>query len=183
MKKVESLSVYNHQIPGLLILLFSSIFFSSTNAQNKIQRSGDVLALAIPLTSFATPYFLKDTSGFVECLESFACDISITYALKYIVGETRPDKSDKRSFPSGHTSASFAGASFIQRRYGWKYSVPLYCAAAYTGFTRYFSNKHYIHDVIAGASVGILSSCIFTNKRIKIAPVAQNNFYGVIIKL
>lgn len=35
------------------------------------------------------------------------------------LSEWRPDHSDRKSFPSGHTSVSFAAAATLQKRYGW----------------------------------------------------------------
>src|SRR5437868_2826908 len=38
-----------------------------------------------------------------------------TYTLKYSIAEERPNGNDSHSFPSGHTSISFAGAEFIRK--------------------------------------------------------------------
>ncbi len=65
-------------------------------------------------------------------------------------------------FPSGHTSTTFQSASFIQRRYGWKYGIPAYALAAFTGYSRINAQKHDGWDVLAGAVVGIGSSYLFT---------------------
>ena len=44
----------------------------------------------------------------------------VTQVIKYSVRRTRPDGSSNSSFPSGHTSGSFATATVLQRHYGWK---------------------------------------------------------------
>mgnify|MGYP003320537735 FL=1 len=78
-----------------------------------------------------------------------------TYGLKFISGRIRPDGSNRRSFPSGHTSSSFLAATIAHDLYGSKVSVPAYLLAGLTGVSRIHDNKHYLSDVIFGASLGI----------------------------
>ncbi len=67
------------------------------------------------------------------------------------------------SFPSGHASAAFSGASFIQKRYGWQYGIPAYLAASFVGYSRVEADQHYVEDVLAGAAIGIISTFIFAD--------------------
>lgn len=82
--------------------------------------------------------------------------LSWTYAIKYAVDRTRPN-GDPRSFPSGHTSATFATAMVLQKHYGWKLGVPVFAAATYTAAERVTNNKHWASDVAFGAVIGTLS--------------------------
>jgi membrane-associated phospholipid phosphatase len=66
--------------------------------------------------------------------------MSRTYLAKYTVNRTRPN-GDPRSFPSGHTSASFATAQVLQGHYGWKVGVPVYAVATYTAGERVSNNS------------------------------------------
>ena len=109
--------------------------------------------------------------------------LGVTYALKYIVKKERPDRSDNHSFPSMHTSTSFAAAAFIQRRYGWKWGLPSYILSTYVGWTRVYGKKHDWWDVAAGAAIGAGSSYIFTRPfarkyNLTISPVAGDGHYG-----
>jgi membrane-associated phospholipid phosphatase len=79
---------------------------------------------------------------------------AITNGLKFTVRRARPD-GGRNGFPSGHTSAIFATASVLHRRYGWKAGVPAYLLASYTGVSRLSENKHYPSDVLFGAAVGL----------------------------
>lgn len=79
-------------------------------------------------------------------------------SLKYTVCEMRPDGSRRNSFPSGHTATAFVGAELVRIEYGWGWGAAAYTAAAATGFLRMYNEKHWFHDVIAGAGIGILSA-------------------------
>lgn len=50
----------------------------------------------------------------------------------------------------------------MRKRYGWEYGLPAYALASFVGYSRVESRQHYAHDVIAGASIGIVSSYLFT---------------------
>jgi len=77
-----------------------------------------------------------------------------TDLLKRSVGRQRPDKSDHRSFPSGHTSHSFTVATVFNELYGPKIGVPAYLVATIVAISRINDNKHYLSDVVFGAGLG-----------------------------
>ena len=81
-----------------------------------------------------------------------------TTALKKLATRTRPDGSDRLSFPSGHTSTAFAWATVAQAHYGWKTGVPSYLAAGVIGLSRVTKDKHHLSDVIAGATIGYVTA-------------------------
>jgi hypothetical protein len=81
----------------------------------------------------------------------------VTEALKHAVDETRPN-GGRYSFPSGHASFAFSGAEFIRNEYGWQWGVPAYAAASFVAWSRVEARKHYTHDVLAGAAVGIVAN-------------------------
>ena len=51
------------------------------------------------------------------------------YTLKHIVRSERPDRSDRYSFPSGHSAWAFAGATVVAKELGWR--SPWYSVGAY----------------------------------------------------
>lgn len=86
-----------------------------------------------------------------------------TYLTKHVVDERRPDGSDTRSFPSGHSAWAFMGATMATRELAWRspwYSVGAYTLASAVGLERVMSRRHYPVDVVAGAGIGILSTQI-----------------------
>jgi|GEM_PF-486887 len=73
----------------------------------------------------------------------------------------RPDGSDYRSFPSGHTAQAFLAASIVHTELRDKsqwYGVGAYAVATTVGAFRMLNNKHWQSDVLAGAGYGILSA-------------------------
>lgn len=80
---------------------------------------------------------------------------------KRLVGRVRPDGSDNRSFPSGHSAAAFLTASLFAKEYGhlspW-YSVGAYGVATSTALLRRMNDHHWMGDVMVGAGIGILST-------------------------
>lgn len=59
------------------------------------------------------------------------------------------------SFPSGHTSSSFAAAAVFYRYLPKKLGIPSVILAGLIGFSRLYVGVHYPTDVIAGAIMGI----------------------------
>ena len=80
----------------------------------------------------------------------------VVVPIKLAVGRRRPDGSDRRSFPSGHTASAFAAARYVHGRHGGHASLPLYGLAVVTGLGRIEGNRHYLSDVLAGAALGVV---------------------------
>lgn len=91
-------------------------------------------------------------------LESIAITQLITQSLKLTTLRTRPNKSDNHSFPSGHTSSTFALAGSLNGIYGWRVGIPAYLCASVVGAQRINQNAHYLSDVLVGALIGYLVS-------------------------
>lgn len=179
----------------LSALLAFSLFASAAGqelqvagSRKAVRTSGDVLAFVTPVASLATVLALQDWEGLKQGALSGVTTVGLTYALKYIVKKERPDRSDMHSFPSMHTSISFAGAAFIQRRYGWKWGIPAYVVSTYVGWSRVYGKKHDWWDVVAGAVIGAGSSYLFTRPFAKehnltISPVAGNGACGIYLSM
>jgi len=79
-------------------------------------------------------------------------------ALKYTVRRDRPDHSNDKSFPSGHSASAFSTATVLQRYYGWKVGVPAYALGSYVALARMSWNRHHASDVVMGAGFGIAAA-------------------------
>ncbi|GBD96397.1 MAG TPA: phosphatase PAP2 family protein [Nitrospirae bacterium] len=169
----------------VLLAVFILFFNNTVSAEDNIKRAGDILQILLPAAAMGMTYIKGDEQGRKQFYKSFTATMAVTYALKLGVPDMRPDGSDNKSFVSGHTSAAFSGASFIQRRYGWKPGIPAYAAAAFVGWSRIEAKKHYIDDVARGAAIGILSTYIFTSpyKGVTITPVTGEDTYGISLQM
>lgn len=81
---------------------------------------------------------------------------TMTAAIKLSVGRTRPDGT-QYSFPSGHSSVTFATATVLQRHLGWKAGIPAYGLATYVAASRVQDKRHFLSDVTFGAALGIVA--------------------------
>lgn len=79
----------------------------------------------------------------------------LTSAIKVTVDRTRPNGGNY-SFPSGHTSATFASAAVLQSHFGWKVGAPAYGIGALVSWCRVRDNAHWVSDTVAGATLGII---------------------------
>ncbi len=147
------------------------------------ERIGDALFVLIPASAAGMSYFYDDKEGTRQFIKGFSTNMAITLALKQVINKTRPDGECCDSFPSGHASVAFQGASFIQKRYGWRYGFPAYLGATYTGYSRIAVDKHYLDDVLAGALIGMASSYYFTESenKINLSAFVVEGRYGVSI--
>ncbi|KAJ7623136.1 lipid phosphate phosphatase 1 [Roridomyces roridus] len=91
----------------------------------------------------------------------------------------------RKSFPSGHSSAAFAGMAFLSfwlagQTAGWCFQVPVpaasirssrlarlsvtlmpLCWAVYVAVTRLEDYRHHKEDVLAGAAIGIVCAAVY----------------------
>lgn len=85
----------------------------------------------------------------------------LTVPIKYVVNRPRPDAGN-RSFPSGHTSATFATAAVIQRDYGVAASIPFYALGGLVSWSRIRTNHHWLSDDVFGAAIGMTAGYAVT---------------------
>lgn len=166
------------------ILLITVMATQTLVAKSNTEKLGDFLAFAVPATAFGSTYYFDDEKGRTEFYKAYGVTMASTVALKYTVRAKRPDNDDRDSFPSGHTASAIAGATFVHKRYGLAYALPLYAGAIYTGYSRIHVNRHHPRDVLAGALIGGLSAWYFTSsyEKLTIMPVVDSNYKGVSIE-
>lgn len=88
-------------------------------------------------------------------LKSTIYSTAVTAAMKASFRQGRPNNSqEKNSFPSGHTSAAFSFASVIGAEHEWYWGAVAYSLATLTALSRLNDDRHFLRDVVAGATVG-----------------------------
>jgi PAP2 superfamily len=142
---------------------FNSQLFEHTTSDEVFDSGatigGGVAQFGAAFATYAVGKISKDPG-----IESLGRDLvraqivtgGLTEAVKLAAQRTRPDASSDTSFPSGHTSGTFATATVLQRHFGWKVGIPAYGLAGYVAASRLSENKHYLSDVVFGAAIGIL---------------------------
>jgi len=179
--------MYRETLQSTRCIFLLAYLLTATHAANaqesNTEKVGDILLILIPATAYGTTFLLDDKNGRTQFYKSFFTNLGVTYGLKLSINKERPDGSDNESFPSLHTSATFQGATFIQKRYGWKYAIPAYIGAIFVAYSRVHADKHYVEDVLAGAAIGFVSSYYFTTpfKEVSVTPIIDNRTYGLTI--
>lgn len=121
-----------------------------------------VVLLAIPKTR---------KTGYAAVLSLIFGVIVTNLLLKNIVARPRPfaeiealipliAKPTDFSFPSGHTTASFAVALVMLRMLPKKIGIPAVVLAALVAFSRLYLGVHYPTDVLAGFVVALVGSSL-----------------------
>lgn len=92
---------------------------------------------------------------------AYGISTGVVLGLKHATHELRPDGSNRYSFPSGHTTNAFTGASLLHREFsGVSPWIPVggYAMATSTGLLRMTNDRHWVSDVLVGAGIGLLSA-------------------------
>ncbi len=139
----------------------------------------------LALWALGVPLAEGDGSGALQAAGSMASAEAAAQALKYTVHETRPDGSNRRSFPSGHASLSFAAATSILERRGPEEGIPALALASFVGLARVEARKHYWYDVLAGAAIGTAGGLLITHpladKRVAVVPWGDSHGGGALV--
>jgi membrane-associated phospholipid phosphatase len=158
-----------------LVLLFAT----TSSSADVVRRAGDVGQILLPAGAAGGALLAHDGPGLRQLAKAYASTMVVVYVLKPVVDRTRPN-GVRYSFPSGHTASAFAGAAFLQVRYGWRLGVPAYALASFVGYSRVESREHYTSDVVAGAAIGIAANLVFTRHRgrVVVAPDVGRGHVG-----
>lgn len=127
-----------------------------------LSKFGDLAGQMIPNALYvmgqAIAGYNGDKYGYTRAMGMFKASAyasGVTTVLKYGIREPRPNSSARNSFPSGHATTAFAFAGYVYEEHGWKWGVPALALGAFVGASRINDNRHYLHDVLAGATIGL----------------------------
>jgi len=190
-------TVYRSTVITLIAVLCSGILVGApaeSRADDEwIREAGDILQIALPVIGGGSTFFTNpepdqmwDKQGTKQFVYAYGTAWGSTYLLKLMAGKMRPNGDNRTSFPSGHTMSAFAGAGFIDSRYGKNWGIPALLLAGFTGYSRVHSQWHYADDVLAGASIGLITNWIFVDPqpgKFALFPTVSADGLGVQVKI
>lgn len=110
-------------------------------------------------------------------VQSVAVTGAITMSIKKFFPRRRPYPNDNKfgTFPSGHTSSTFAMAGVLGAAQP-SLRIPAFLAASSVGWSRVKVRAHHWQDVVAGAALGLAVSNHFKPDKAVRGPLANLNF-------
>lgn len=129
----------------------------------KYSKLGDILGQTVPNVAYAlamgADYLMtKDQKSLDRTILMTKATLysgALTDVMKWTINEKRPNGS-KHSFPSGHTTTAFAFSSVVAMEHSLPWGIAANTMAAFVGFSRMNDNAHFLHDVLAGATIGTM---------------------------
>ncbi|HEX8445103.1 MAG TPA: phosphatase PAP2 family protein [Sphingomonas sp.] len=147
---------------AIMLFLISSPAAASHRGWGK---ASGIARDALVGVALGVPAVQGDWHGDLQAAGSLIATGGATYALKELIPERRPDGSDRKSFPSGHTSIAFAAAGTLENRYGWQAGLPAFALATFVGVARVEARRHHWYDAVAGAALGTGTAFAITRQR------------------
>ena len=137
---------------GLIWILIAVVllFFKKT------RKCGVAMGLALLLSLVINDMVIK---VLVARPRPFRPELPLWWKERFIYPNLVPKPHDY-SFPSGHTSSSFAAATVLLLSLKKRFGVPALILAVLIAFSRIYLHVHYCTDVLAGMVVGILLGLI-----------------------
>ena len=153
--------------PGELAATDGSEFFGYADYFH-----GGATPAALGLGLLATGYLVNNQKHLLvgsALLRSQIIVAVLAQGMKHAFRRQRPDGSDYRSFPSGHTMSTFAMASVLEREYGIGIGIAGYALASYISVARVDEHKHYWSDLVFGAVAGYVigRNCSASNDEVR----------------
>jgi membrane-associated phospholipid phosphatase len=151
-----ALAIFDHRISDAV-----KADTSLRTPSNRISDIGLIAPWAVPGTMF----LMGATTHNAHALEAGRLGIEaavdsevVMQVLKLATGRMRPNLTDNKSFPSGHSMEAFALAAVMSREYHNKPLVVFgsYGFAAAVSLARVGALEHFPSDVVAGAVIGEL---------------------------
>ena len=166
-----------------------------TTIDNALQFTPMVQMYAYDLMGFQHKNTVFDQTKYL--IISQAASVLVVQSLKRITKVERPT-GVRTSFPSGHTTCAFVGATMLYKEF--KDTDPFlaysgFAVATTTGILRITNNKHWLSDVVTGAGLGILTvNMVYhfeplknwqpfkKNKKLSVTPVLTPNSVTVLCR-
>ena len=142
--------------------LFDAIYDEKNLGSNLYSLMGNITHFGDPyavigLSLISVTYGKEKTREMGRLMSSaFLGSSLIVYTSKRLINRRRPldiHNTDTPALPSGHTANAFVIAIILGKRHP-KLRIPLYIGAGMVGFSRIYLGRHYLSDVLTGATIG-----------------------------
>lgn len=176
--------------------------------KNKSETLNDISPLFRKFGEFYPPLFLvgvgyisdneKNIKTGIYAAEASLLGLGITYVGKNIFTRARPYTDDGSnswgndlfedkysSFPSAHSTISFATATVIAEMYKDKKGISelSYTLATLAALSRVYDDKHWASDIFLGSCIGYFSGKVLIkikeNNDLIVVPIGAENNYGI----
>ena len=139
--------------------------FEPSGGRHDFFRAGATIGDGLEQGAFALAMYASGRLSHRTALSAAGADLIdaqivngvLTQGIKVATDRRRPS-GGPHSFPSGHTSATFATAEVLREHFGWRWGVPAYAVGTYVSVSRMVDNKHWASDVVFGVAIGLVSA-------------------------
>lgn len=123
----------------------------------------------MPVIAGGIAVYKKDWKGLAQLTVVTGLTYATAYGLKQLVRECRPyarpcapGDSHWDSFPSTTSAIAAAPSSFVWRRYGWEWGLPLFIVSKYPSYALDKAKHNRIWDGLASTGIAWGLNAIFT---------------------
>lgn len=131
-----------------------AVYGDNLRMSRDLSAVGSVLGNGGPGVATAVGLLLLDQTEGLKMARTLIFTSVSHFTIATVAGRSRPNNGP-RSFPSGHTSTSFAVAGSLAYSYGPWVGVPALALATFVGATRIADNAHWLSDTVAAAGLGL----------------------------
>jgi membrane-associated PAP2 superfamily phosphatase len=120
--------------------------------------------------------------------QGLVLNYTLTTTLKVTIDRERPNGESHDSFPSGHASTAFVCATVVGHHYGTRTKIIAYTVAGLVAVSRLEKNKHWLSDVVAGATLGYIVGRTVVRgtreaSRVSVSPMLVPDGLGVAVSV
>jgi hypothetical protein len=175
-----------HKAVLALAIATATVPSAAARAGDGFETFGDVMRFALPAAALGISAAKRDGDGALMFAASGVPTFALTYGLKAVVHEERPDGSGDDAFIGPHGCRIRARPTSTT---AWlEVGAPGYLLAALVGGSRIEADKHYFHDVLASVVIANVSAYFFTdpqNDRVFLFPYcdSRKRSFGIVASM